>query len=127
MFSLFSLGPQTNSWTNKLFLPVTFEDGGITVGPCTFPVLQTGITFLTKTHSSKLAFVIAGDTQGMQDITEYSFASNQALTRAAFTNMVPDFMVTGSEFRWKGLGGMVAAGYWGNEWEWRADISFMNC
>ena len=35
----------------------------------------------------------------------YSFASNQPHTRAPMSNMLPDVMVTGPDFLWKGYGG----------------------
>jgi hypothetical protein len=40
-------------------------------------------------------------------------------------NLLPQ--VTGPELRWKGVGGIQAAGYFGNNWEWREDLSYTNC
>ena len=37
---------------------------------------------------------------------------------------IPDFVVTGPSFAWQSSGGILAAGYWGNHWEYRADISY---
>ena len=43
----------------------------------------------------------------------YSFATNQPHTRAPFSNMLPDYVLTGPDFRRMGYGGIVAAGFWG--------------
>ena len=34
------------------------------------------------------------------DLVSYSFATNQPHTRAPMSNMLPDFMVVGPDFRW---------------------------
>ena len=39
----------------------------------------------------------------------------------------PDVVVSGPEFLGRGLGGVLAAGTWGNHWEWRADLSYARC
>jgi len=41
--------------------------------------------------------------------------------------MVPDYVITGGEFSYKGYGGVIAAGFWGNDWEWRADVGWQMC
>ena len=42
----------------------------------------------------------------------------------SFSNTLPDYIVTAPAIRSEGGGGILAAGYWGNSWEWRADISY---
>ena len=42
----------------------------------------------------------------------------------SFSNTLPDYIVTAPTIRSDGGGGILAAGYWGNSWEWRADISY---
>lgn len=37
---------------------------------------------------------------------------------------VPDFLVLGEEAAWLGAGGVLAAGYLGNEYEYRPDLSY---
>ena len=44
-----------------------------------------------------------------------------------FTNMVPDYLVVGPELEWKGMGGYLAAGNYGSNWEWRADAGHVAC
>lgn len=41
--------------------------------------------------------------------------------------MIGDFMIIGKDFQWKGTGGILGAGFWGNYWEFRPDISYMFC
>jgi hypothetical protein len=55
---------------------------------------------------------------------KFSFSSNQALTRAAFTNLWPDYMLIGEEFGAKGYGGVKQAGFWGAKWEQDSVTSF---
>lgn len=117
-------------------LPLKFdEDGSFTLETrChfgldqNFGVVTTLSTWDESTSQPRMHLVIHGTTfAGITDVVKISFASNQALTRAAYTNMVPDFLVTGPEFRWKGYGGLYAIGFWGNEWDLRDEISYVSC
>lgn len=38
------------------------------------------------------------------------------MVRAPYTNQMPDVVVTGPHMAHHGLGGVWAAGYWDNEW-----------
>ena len=44
--------------------------------------------------------------------------------RAPYTNMHPDVIVTGPDFAWKGIGGVLAAGRWGPAWALAPEASF---
>ena len=46
------------------------------------------------------------------------------MTRAIFTNMLPDYIVTSKDFLWKGLGGLNAAGYWDSKWNYDDRVGF---
>ena len=46
------------------------------------------------------------------------------MVRAPYTNMQPDFVVTGPDFAWKGVGGILAAGYWGNLWQFDPSTAY---
>ena len=37
--------------------------------------------------------------------------------------MVPDFVITGPDFSWKGSGGYACAGFWGNQWQFRPELA----
>ena len=72
-------------------------------------------------------FVVAGSVAAIEVALRYSFSVQQALTRAPHSNMVPDFFVTGPEYQWKGYGGLQAAGFWGNNWEFRHELAYSTC
>lgn len=57
----------------------------------------------------------------------YSFSSNTPLTRGIYTNMWPDFTVLTPRVAVEGVGGIGAAGRWGNRWEWRDDLAWAQC
>ena len=42
--------------------------------------------------------------------------AEQAHTRAPFSNMLPDFLITGPDFEWKGHGGILGAGFFDGLW-----------
>ena len=75
----------------------------------------------------RLALVLTEDASGVRGsplgdlMGSHTYSSNTPLTRAMFTNMIPDFIVTdGDDFRWKGLGGLLAAGYFSHR-DWSVD------
>lgn len=65
-----------------------------------------------------LALLFAG-----ADINGVSDAVSQADVGQS-NSVLPDYIVTTPSTRWKGVGGLLAAGFWGNSWEWRADLSY---
>ncbi|CAE7215455.1 unnamed protein product [Symbiodinium microadriaticum] len=71
--------------------------------------------------------VTALENQALVDLVSYSFATNQPHTRAPMSNMLPDFMVAGPHFRWKGYGGVVAAGYWDESWQPAPNSAYFRC
>mmetsp|Transcript_122101 Transcript_122101/g.390516 ORF Transcript_122101/g.390516 Transcript_122101/m.390516 type:complete len:233 (+) Transcript_122101:135-833(+) len=65
--------------------------------------------------------------QALLDLVSFSFATNQPHTRAPLSNMLPDFVVSGPDFRWRGYGGIVAAGYWDAEWRVATQSAYFQC
>ena len=63
--------------------------------------------------------IAAASKDALYDAISFSFSSNVPLTRAPFSNMYGDYFVTSSTFRRKGLGGVRAVGFWGNDWEYQ--------
>lgn len=103
------------------------------IGPCRFQSARHGIVFTAPrwedgAGSNGRAFidlVVSGtDAIGLLDVSTYH---HKHLSRSPFANMVPDFFVSGPEYRAKGFGGLAAAGFWGSQWEWRSDSSYMEC
>mmetsp|Transcript_75927 Transcript_75927/g.213912 ORF Transcript_75927/g.213912 Transcript_75927/m.213912 type:complete len:140 (+) Transcript_75927:78-497(+) len=67
------------------------------------------------------------DVEALLDLVSFSFATNQPHTRAPMSNMLPDFVVSGPDFRWRGYGGIVAAGYWDAEWRVATQSAYFQC
>ncbi|CAE7837580.1 unnamed protein product [Symbiodinium sp. CCMP2592] len=82
----------------------------------------------SEAPSSALDLVVTAlEDQALVDLVSYSFATNQPHTRAPMSNMLPDFMVAGPDFRWKGYGGVVAAGYWDESWQPAPNSAYFRC
>ena len=128
-------GPNVNRMTRQLTRTagVHFEGSTFTLGGCHFSepgigLISTASHRAPTTGEQMLDMIVAGtDITGIRTVSEYSFSSNQQLTRAPFTNMLPDFLVAGNEFRRLGYGGILALGHWGNDWEFQADVGYLNC
>ncbi|KAG0312763.1 hypothetical protein BGZ99_009275 [Dissophora globulifera] len=76
----------------------------------------TGVLMIRPWGTSNLAMVIAGlDAQGLETAARL-FPKRTGL-------LVPDWVITGPEMSWKGAGGILAAGYWGNHWEYQPLMS----
>ncbi|KAF9920816.1 hypothetical protein FBU30_009253 [Linnemannia zychae] len=76
----------------------------------------TGLLMIRPWGPSNLAMVIAGlDPQGLETAARL-FPKRTGM-------LVPDWILTGSEMAWKGAGGILSAGYWGNHWEYLPSMS----
>ena len=132
-------GPASNTATAALVAaggawpPVSFDvDGGYTLGSdddCTHHGPGLGIGFVVPLPAvggeARLGFVLDGtDSAGLRRLVSFSYTSNQPLTRAAFTNMFPDFVLAGPDYAAQGYGGVLAAGFWGPDWDWSGATSF---
>jgi hypothetical protein len=87
----------------------------------------SGSTGVGPTRNRIGIIMFGGSDAALEDVAYHSFSSAQALTRAPFSNMYADFFVTGPEYRRKGLGGLLAAGYWGNAWQLDERNAWMEC
>lgn len=70
--------------------------------------------------------VSATDADALAGLVTQTFATSQPHTRAPFSNMLPDWVVAGPEFAWKGHGGFLGAGYFNSEWE-VAEGAYLQC
>jgi hypothetical protein len=92
------------------------------MGSCRFFAADAGLVFTFplpiggRLRNRIGLMVAAASATGLRDAISYSFSGNTPLTRAPFSNMVADYMVTGPQFRGRGLGGLQAAGFWNNAW-----------
>eukprot|EP00026_Physarum_polycephalum_P002438 Phypoly_transcript_02444.p1 GENE.Phypoly_transcript_02444~~Phypoly_transcript_02444.p1 ORF type:complete len:863 (+),score=95.22 Phypoly_transcript_02444:156-2744(+) len=105
-------GPTQNLWTAKLEsgFPLKFTSAGFQVGPRSYFAPHTGALFLAPWQTQRLAAVIAGN-----DDTGYWNAFQSFPTHTG--HMVPDYQIVGPKFGWAGAGGILAAGFWNNFWE----------
>ena len=72
--------------------------------------------------------VTATDQQSLAALATSTFATNQAHTRAPFSNMLPDFfIVDGKDFEWLGHGGVLAAGYFDGSWGVAPQSAYFQC
>merc|ERR1712232_347992 len=102
------------------------------VGECHFRGANHGVIFTAPRWEdtsdggrAHIDLIVSGtDAAGLRDVVIFHHAT---LSRSPFANMAPDYMVAGPQYRAKGFGGLVAAGFWGSTWEWRADSAFVDC
>jgi len=118
---LFAGGPSTNLFASRFAneFPVKFRERTFLIGSHLFDSEATGIVFLSKLGQSRLAVVMEGtDDRGFIKARQL-FPNKSAL-------MLPDYYVAGPEWGWAGDGGLLAAGFWNNNWEFDESIGFIS-
>ncbi|MCH7494151.1 DUF2817 domain-containing protein, partial [bacterium] len=122
-------GPATNSWAGRLNpVPVAFSGRAFTIGGREFAGAATGLLALGPWERDwpypegatypGLVLVLAGTDEAGLDKAVALFPSGSGAT-------VPDWVVAGPEFGWKGAGGLLGAGFWGNDWEFLPEMSYL--
>lgn len=125
-------GPLWNRWA-KALLPqngaVQATHRGVKLGPCWFSGSRLGVAALqplVRGNGDQLGLLLDGsDLDGIKDMVWLGTPTIPPMVRQPFTNTLPDFVVSSRELRARGSGALLAAGFWGNEWEYRADVSFI--
>ncbi|KAK3593447.1 hypothetical protein CHS0354_020212 [Potamilus streckersoni] len=123
-------GPQENLHTGQFLekIPIGFKDGVTRIHNCEFNAERTGVMSLAPNGHHQLTMILMGNSlAGFQDIVTLATPTIPPMTRSPFSNLLPDFVITGPEFRQKGPGGMACIGFWGNSWEYRAYLSSCMC
>lgn len=100
------------------------QDGSFSIGPDGFSKPNIGgVVFgsfdrlRNGRFKNHLFLMVAGtDFQG--------FSRAVALVPAYPNAEVPDYMVIEKAYQWKGTGGILSTGFWGNDWEHRPDLSY---
>jgi hypothetical protein len=140
--NLVLIGGADNRWaanvftaaTGKAFPPLRIREKSreFVLGTCVYNSSAVAVGALLPWYTTagtgkKLALLLAGN--GVTELmSSMSYSSNVPLTRAMFTNMMPDFVVTRrADFLWKGLGGFHAAGYWGPSFDLDKRSAVVNC
>jgi hypothetical protein len=106
----------------------------VRIGPCHFHGTGYGVAAMvpvnadqvtTTSTAPQLALILAGvDGEGLAAVVELATPTIPPMVRSPFSNTLPDYIVTSPMVRSSGAAGIVAAGYWGNSWEWRNDVSY---
>ncbi|XP_030854704.1 uncharacterized secreted protein ARB_06907 [Strongylocentrotus purpuratus] len=123
-------GPGDNGWAQRFVdrVPLGINENGLSLGWCHFSDPQTGALFLAPHREGSLALVLMGNSlQGLEDIMRLASPTIPPMTRSPFSNMVPDYVITGPDFKAKGPGGYECAGFWGNMWDYRLEASSCVC
>lgn len=130
-FNLILLGsPEENSWVERYHgkVPLKYQEKSLVLGDCVFSSPRTGAMFLSPHATSRLALIISGNSiEGIRDAVHLATPTIPPMTRSPFSNMVPDYVITGPSFRAQGPGGYRCAGFWGNRWEYQKVISSCVC
>lgn len=105
----------------------------LSVGHCAFGGAGHAAAFIAPASSPAIAVttldlvVTATDEEALGRLVASSYATNQPHTRAPLSNMLPDFVVVGPDFAWKGHGGMLAAGFFDDEWSVAEGSAVLYC
>ncbi|XP_064622460.1 uncharacterized protein LOC135484731 [Lineus longissimus] len=122
-------GPEENHWSAEYIskVPISIKKG-FQLGSCSFSDQRSGAMFLAPNGQTNLAMVLMGlSVQGFRDVVTLASPTIPPMTRSPFSNLIPDFAITGPEFKAKGPGGYSCVGFWGNRWELRPDLISCVC
>mmetsp|Transcript_4733 Transcript_4733/g.7681 ORF Transcript_4733/g.7681 Transcript_4733/m.7681 type:complete len:200 (+) Transcript_4733:314-913(+) len=103
---------------------------GIRIGNCKFLGPGIGVLLFIADwdethHTSMLNLVIAGtDSKGLRHIMKLAQPTIPPMMRAPFANQVPDYVVVDGSVLSSGAGGILAAGFWANDWSVASEVSY---
>eukprot|EP01121_Diplochlamys_sp_Union-15-3_P012851 TRINITY_DN3907_c0_g1_i1.p1 TRINITY_DN3907_c0_g1~~TRINITY_DN3907_c0_g1_i1.p1 ORF type:complete len:881 (+),score=163.93 TRINITY_DN3907_c0_g1_i1:359-2644(+) len=122
-FNLLLLGgPEDNFLTEKIAstLPVSFAGRAFTIdGNTYFDTPKTGIAFLAPGLSPDRLLAVFS---GTDDI---GFQKSWQLLPMKSAETMPDYAVAGPTWGWQGSGGLLAAGFWSNKWEFDPNSGYI--
>ncbi|XP_060576275.1 uncharacterized protein LOC132733629 [Ruditapes philippinarum] len=108
--------------------PLQYHENAISLAGCRYSSPRTGVLTLTPNGVNHLALILFGlDREGMEDVVTLAAPTIPPMTRSPFSNLVPDYVITGPDFGPKGPGGYLCTGFYGNQWEYRVDLSSCVC
>lgn len=133
--AIFIGGLSRNKWAAHFIesesIAVKVNEDGIRIGPCHFHGEGLGIAALLpfkpvdSIAATRTGLILDGsDYNGILDVVMLGAPTIPPMVRQPFSNTLPDYIVTSPSIRFAGAGGVLAAGFWGNEWEWRQDTGF---
>ncbi|KAH3844315.1 hypothetical protein DPMN_086573 [Dreissena polymorpha] len=109
-------------------IPIQPSSAGIRLATCNYAFKRSGILTLVPNGPHHLGLVLMGTTLvGLQDVISLAAPTIPPMTRSPFSNLIPDFVITGPDFGRKGPGGYLCAGFYGNKWQFRTDSASCTC
>ena len=126
---------RSNRWTNHFMqsnkdrIDFKLSSGYVQLGPCVFSGQVGFMSLFPIIHETRttLGVLVGGTTlRSMFDVIMLSKPTIPPMTRQPFSNTFPDFIVTGKETHSKGVGGYLAAGFWGYDWKYDQKSSYVS-
>lgn len=129
--NLIILGSEEENLVTISFLediPIKRTEGTFILEECKFDDSRMGLLTLAPHGKGRLALLILGNSvEGLMDVVSLATPTIPPMTRSPFSNLLPDYVITGQDFRLKGPGGFLCAGFYGNQWEYRSEMSSCVC
>ncbi|XP_062603242.1 uncharacterized protein LOC134265019 [Saccostrea cucullata] len=129
--NLIILGSEEENLLTISFLdeiPIKVKEQSFGLESCQFQEKRMGLLTLAPHGKGRLALLILGNSaEGLMDVVSLATPTIPPMTRSPFSNLLPDYVITGKDFKLKGPGGFLCAGFYGNNWEYRSDISSCVC
>ncbi|XP_061173973.1 uncharacterized protein LOC133183060 [Saccostrea echinata] len=129
--NLIILGSEEENLLSISFLdeiPIKVKEQSFGLENCQFHEKRMGLLTLAPHGKSRLALLILGNSvEGLMDVISLATPTIPPMTRSPFSNLLPDYVITGQDFKLKGPGGFLCAGFYGNNWEYRHEISSCVC
>ncbi|XP_055880964.1 uncharacterized protein LOC106057948 [Biomphalaria glabrata] len=90
---------------------------------------SSGVGLMTLApHGQGLAMILMGlSEEGLEDVVNLATPTIPPMARSPFSNLLPDFVITGPEVKHKGPGGFHCAGFWDNQWKLSASSVSCTC
>ncbi|XP_052766387.1 uncharacterized protein LOC128207480 isoform X2 [Mya arenaria] len=109
-------------------VPIKMSSDGVQLGRCWFSSLRTGLLSLIPLGPAHLGLVLLGTSrEGLQDVVSLATPTIPPMTRSPFSNLIPDYVITGPDFGLKGPGGYLCAGFYGNHWQFQQEVASCVC
>ncbi|RHZ56847.1 hypothetical protein Glove_396g73 [Diversispora epigaea] len=122
--NLILLGSTYENFVTELLLKFNksevkfYKNGSFCLKHVKFSDPEIGILFLHPFRKNQLLLILAGtDEKGLDQVTRL-FPKRSGVP-------IPDWIITGPETSWKGVGGLLGAGFWDNKWKFNNAIGYL--
>jgi len=122
-YNLIIIGcPTSNSWYNSLnaqqISPIYHHGTYLSLNGLNYNGQALAAVYLAPWSNNKLILFIT-DTNG-----EIVFMAANNLIPYLPGHQIPDYVIVNKDYAWQGYGGIVAAGYWANDWSYSSLTSY---